>query len=76
MLSHKKSLEKIESLQKRALRFLLNDYVSSYKQLLEKSDKCHINICQLRLLCIEIYKTLNDPDSIFMKEILEKRDEN
>ena len=28
MLSHKKSLDKIESLHKRALRFLLNDYVS------------------------------------------------
>ena len=35
-LSHKKSLDKIESLHKRALRFLLNDYVSSYEQLLEK----------------------------------------
>ena len=33
MLSHKKSLDKIESLHKRALRFLLNDYVSSYEQL-------------------------------------------
>ena len=33
MLSHKKSLEKIESLHKRALRFLLNDHVSSYEQL-------------------------------------------
>ena len=29
MLSHKKSLDKIESLHKRALRFLQNDYVSS-----------------------------------------------
>ena len=59
MLSHKKSLDKIESLQKRALRFLLNDYdVSSYKQLLEKSGKCNMimNIRQLSLLCIEILK--------------------
>ena len=30
MLSHKKSLNKIESLNKRALRFLLNDYVAKY----------------------------------------------
>ena len=37
MLSHKKSLDKIKSLHKRALRFFLNDYVSSYEQLLEKS---------------------------------------
>ena len=33
MLSHKKLLDKIESLHKRALRFLLKDYVNSYEQL-------------------------------------------
>ena len=44
MFSNKKSLDKIESLRKRALRFLLNDYVSSYEQLLEKSGKCNMNI--------------------------------
>ena len=76
MLSYKKSLHKIESLHERALRFLLNDYVSSYEQLLEKSGKCNINICRLRSLCIEIYKTLNDSNPSFMKEIFEKRDEN
>ena len=76
MLSHKKFLDKIESLHKRALRFLLNDYVSSYEQLLEKSGKCNMNIRRLRCLCIEIYKTLNDLNPSFMKEIFEKRDEN
>ena len=76
MLSHKKSLDKIESLHKRALRFLLNDYVSSYEQLLEKSGKCNMNIRRLRCLCIEIYKTLNDLNPSFMKEIFEKWDDN
>ena len=73
MHSHKKSLDKIESLHKRALRFLLNDYVSSYEQLLEKSGKCSMNIRRLRFLCIEIYKTLSPS---FLKEIFETRDEN
>ena len=76
MLSHKKSLDKIESLHKRALRVLLNDYyVSSYEQLLEKSGKCNINIRRLRCFCIEIYKTLNDVNPSFMEKIFEKRDE-
>ena len=76
MLSHKKSLDKIKSLHKRVLRFFLNDYVSSYEQLLEKSGKCNMNIRRLRCLCIELYKTLNDLNLSFMKEIFEKRDEN
>ena len=76
MLSHKKSQDKIESLHKRALKFLLNDYVSSYKQLLEIFGKCNTNMRRLRFLCIEIYKTLNDLNPSFMKEIFEKRDEN
>ena len=35
-----------------------------------------MNIRRLRCLCIEIYKTLNDLNPSFMKEIFEKRDEN
>ena len=76
MLSHKKSLDKIESLHKRALRFLLNDYVSSYEQLLEKSGKCNMKMRRLRCLCVEIYKTLNDLNPNFMKETFEKREKN
>ena len=60
MLSHKKSLDKIESLPKRALRFLLKDYVSLYEQLLGNSGKCNMNISRVRFFCIETYKALND----------------
>ena len=76
MLSHKKSLDKTESLHKRALKFLLNDYVSSYEQLSEKSGKCNMKIRRLRFLCIEIYRTLNYLNPSFMKEIFEKRNKN
>ena len=76
MLSHKKLLDKIESSQKRALRFLLNDYVSLYEQLLKKTGECNMNIHRLRFLCIEICKTLNDFNPSFIKQIFEKKDEN
>ena len=49
MFSHKKSLNKIESLHKRALRFLLRDF-----ELLEKSGKCNMNLRRIRFLYIEI----------------------
>ena len=35
-----------------------------------------MNIRRLRFLCIEIYKTVNDLNPSFMKEIFEKKDEN
>ena len=55
MFPHKKSLNKIESLHKRALRFLLNNYENSYGELLERSGKCNVNLQRIRFLCIEIY---------------------
>ena len=50
MFSTAKSLNKIESLQKRALRFLYNDYSISYEGLLEKARKVKMNVYRLRKL--------------------------
>ena len=65
-------LRKIENLHKRALRFLLNDYVSSYEQLLQKSSKASINLTNQSVLCNEVFKTMTDVNPTFMKEILER----
>ena len=73
MFSHAKSLNKIECLQKRALRFLLNDFTSSYEQLLEKSGKSKMCTNRLRILCIEIFKSINNINPTFMKEIFNLR---
>ena len=66
MFSSKRSLNKMENLQKRALRFILDDYTSSYELLLEKSGKSIINLERKRLLCIEVFKTLNSVNPCFM----------
>ena len=58
IFSTAKSLNKIESLQKRALRFLYNDYSISYEDLLEKAGKVKMSVNRLRNLCVEIYKTI------------------
>ena len=72
------SLTKIENLHKRALTFKLDDYSSSYKRILEKSGKFsikrkkeNINVKRKHKLCIEIYKTLNNSNPSFTKEIFE-----
>ena len=59
-------------MQKRALRFLINDYVSSYEQLLQKSRKTFINLRNHRALCTDVFKTMIDLNPSYMKDIFER----
>ena len=68
-----KSLQKIEKIQERALRFLHNDYVCSYKDLLLKSNRCTMLVSRQRTLCIEIFKTLKKLNPAFMNDIFSVR---
>ena len=71
ILSSVRSLNKIENLQKRALKFMLSDCESSYDELLWLPSSSAINVRLKRNLCVEIYKTLNDLNPSFMQEIFE-----
>ena len=62
-------MKKVEKLQKCVLRFLQNDYHSSYETLLHKSGKTTVNVRNLRNLCKEIFKSLNNLNPVFLKEI-------
>ena len=59
-ISSAKSLKKVEHLQKGTLRFLQNDYHSSYETLLHRSGKTTANVQNLRNLCNEIFKLLSN----------------
>ena len=65
----KKLTTKQESIQKRALRFLHDDYESDYEHLLTLSNKPTMEVRKLRFLAIEIFKTINGLNPSFMKEI-------
>ena len=69
MFSSTQSINNIEKLQKRALRFLYDDFKASYEDLLSKRGKSKMNVRRLRTLCVEIYKTLNDLNPSFMNNI-------
>ena len=69
-------MKKVENLQKRALRFLQNDYHSSYETLLHKSGKTTVNVWNLRNLCKEIFKGLNDLNPVSLKEIFFLKESN
>ena len=73
MFSSAKSLNKVESLQKRTLRFRFEDYVSSYEELLQKAGKETMKVNRLRSLCIEIYKLINNINPTYMNEIFKLR---
>ena len=71
MFSHAKSLKKLKALQKRATRFLYDDCDSPSDKVLKKSGKVSMEVIQLRSLCIEIYKSINNIDLSFMKQIFQ-----
>ena len=74
MFSNAVSLKKIKNLQKRALEFLYKSYNTSYEDLLLKSGFSSMNVKRLRILCVEIFKTLNNLNPSFMKEIFGLRE--
>ena len=63
------SSTKVENIYKRSLRYLFSDYENSYEELLNRYGKPNMSTQRLRVLCIEIYKTLNDLNPSFMKDI-------
>ena len=71
--SSSKSVQKIERIQERALRFLYNDHKSSYKDLLLRSKRCTMQVARQRTLCIEIFKTIKNLNPSFMRNIFSLR---
>ena len=72
MFTSPKSGRKIEKVQERALRLLLNDYDSTYDILLKNSKKSSVYTRIHRILAKEVYKTLNDCNPGYMKTIFQK----
>ena len=69
------SMRKIERIQERSLRLLYNDYDSDYNSLLHKAEVSKMEIKRLRTLVIEAFKTLNDLNPTYMKEIFVKNNQ-
>ena len=65
----RKGINKIEKVQERSLKFILNDYDKTYFQLLDISKKPSMEVKRLRILITEIFKTLHDSNPVFMKDI-------
>ena len=55
---------------------MLNDYESSYEDLLKKSGNPSMNLKRTRSLCIEIFKTVTNLNTEFMKNVFKVRKTN
>ena len=66
-----KSSDNIENIQKRCLRFIENDFVSDYENLLTKANKTSLRARRIKFLCQEIYKTIHSLNPPYMKTIFQ-----
>ena len=65
-------INKIENIQKRILRFLLNDYTSNYETVLNKSDICTMEVRRLRVIAHEVFRSVNKLNPVYMQSLFEK----
>ena len=76
MISHAKSINILQVLQKIELRFLYDDYHSLSEKILKKFGKVCMEVKRFRYFCIEIYKTINNIIPSIMKQIFQLRETN
>ena len=62
--------KKIEKIQERALRFIYQDYNSSYDTLLGKSKLLSLKVRRLRATALEAFKILNNQTPVYLSDIL------
>ena len=68
MLCSKGSQQKLEKINERALRLANSNHTSSYEVLLSNSKETTVHIQTIKVLALEIYKSLNNLNPSFMKE--------
>ena len=62
--------KKIEKIQQRTVRFIYQDYTSSYDTLLGKSKLPSLKVRRLRAIALEAFKILNNQTPVYLSDIL------
>ena len=68
LICRKDIQQKLEKRNKRALRFTLSDYSSSYDELLQKTKFTTVHIHSIRQLALEVFKTLHNLNPVIVKD--------
>ena len=64
-----KNTQKLETLQLRALRFVYNDYTSTYDELLERARRPSLHLVRLRTLATEVYKSVHQLNPPYVQDL-------
>ena len=66
-------MTKMENIQKRTLRFALDDHESDYETLLNKSGKCKMEDRILKSIAIEVFCSLNNYNPSYLQNVFTGR---
>ena len=73
MFCGKTTNHKVNSVHKRALRVLLNDYTSSFEELLYRKEEVTIHDKNLQKLMLEVYRCMTSANPSFLWEFFNKK---
>ena len=62
--------KKIERIQERALRFIYDDYRSTYEHLLEQSKLPSLKTRRMRKIALETFKIINKMSPLFLQDLI------
>ena len=65
-------INNMEKIQERALRFITDDYSSSYEKLLNDSNTSTMAIKRVNSLRTEVFKSLNKLNAPYMKDLFHR----
>ena len=66
----------VKKIQEHGLRFVFNDYSSSYEALLSRAGLSTLEIGRIRNIAVEIYKAINGYSPSYICSLIETRNSN
>ena len=73
MFCGKRTNDKVNSVHKRALRGLLNDYTSSFEELLHRKEEVTVHEKNFQKLMLEVYRCMTSGNPSSLREIFSKK---
>ena len=65
-------INNIEKIQERSLRYITNNCASDYSKCLNDTNFSSMEVRRMRLLYNEVFKTLNDLNLPYMKDLFQR----